>query len=180
MFGAISAQTVSYPAASVAESQVRILCKRIMELNSQIAEIESAIAAKSASIPATPLLMSIPGVGEWTAAVIASQVGDISRFRSADALASYAGLAPRKRQSSKSLNKVSARRGGNKELKNAIVQSVQIALTWEGPERERYRKKRAEGKKHKQAVRALARRRVEVIYAMLSTGSFYQPPTAVA
>ena len=131
-------------------------------------------------IPATAILRSIPGIGEGNAAVIASQIGDVSRFRSADALASYAGLAPRKRQSSKSLNKTTARKGGNRALKNAIVQSVQIALTWDGPEKDRYWKKRAEGKKHKQAIRALARRRVEVIYAMLSTGSFYEPSTAKA
>lgn len=48
------------------------------------------------------------------------------------------------------------------------------------PEKEQYWKKRAEGKEHKQAIRAPVRRRVEVIYAMLSTGSFYQPPTAMA
>lgn len=180
VFIAISSQTVAYPAASVAEEQVRILCARILELNAQIASVEAAIAARSTSIPATPLLMSIPGVGEWTAAVIASQIGDVSRFRSSDALASYSGLAPRKRQSSKSLNKTTARKGGNRVLKNAIVQSVQIALTWDGPERDRYWKKRAEGKKHKQAIRALARRRVEVIYAMLSTGAFYDSTLAKA
>ena len=180
VFSAISAQTVANPAASVAESQVKRLCKRIKELDSEIGEIEASIASRSADIPAVPILMSIPGVGGWTAAVIASQIGDVSRFRSADALASYAGLAPRKRQSSKSLNKTSARKGGNRALKNAIVQSVQVALTWDGPEKDRYWKKRAEGKKHKQAIRALARRRVEVIYAMLSSGSFYEPSPSAA
>lgn len=180
VFAAISAQSVADPAAPVAESQVRRLCKRILELNADIAEIEASIASRSADIPAAAILRSMPGIGEGSAAVIASQIGDVSRFRSADALASYAGLAPRKRQSGKSLNKTTARKGGNRALKNAIVQSVQIALTWDGPEKDRYWKKRAEGKKHKQAIRALARRRVEVIYAMLSTGSFYEPSTAKA
>lgn len=180
VFDAISAQTVSGPAASVAESQVRRLCKRVIELNADIAEIEAAIAERSAGIPATAMLRSMPGIGEGNAAIVASQIGDVSRFRSADALASYAGLAPRKRQSSKGLNKTTARKGGNRTLKNAIVQSVQIALTWEGPEKERYWKERAEGKKHKQAIRALARRRVGVIYAMLSSGSFYEPSPSAA
>lgn len=180
VFDAIGSQTVRYPAASVAEDQVRRLCGRIKELNAEIGELESSIAARSAEIPATAILMSIPGIGGWTAAVIASQIGDVSRFRSADALAAYAGLVPRRKESGKSLNKRSARRGGNKALKNAIVQSVQIALTWDGPEAERYREKRAQGKKHRQAIRALARRRVEVIYAMLSAGTFYVQPAVAA
>lgn len=180
IFEAIGQQTVSHPACSVAESQVKTLCKRIIELNAQVKGIEEDIEERSSRIPAVALLVGIPGVGRWTAAVIASQIGDVSRFRNADALASYAALAPCVRKSSKSLNVTKARKGGNRALKNAIVQSVQIALSWEGPERDRYWKKRAEGKKHKQAIRALARRRVEVIYAMLSNGTCYEPPRATA
>ena len=180
VFEAIGSQTVSYSAASVAEGQVRRLCKRVKELNAEIEELEASIAARAADIPATRILESIPGVGGWTAAVIASQIGDVSRFRSADALAAYAGLAPRRRESGKSLNEKSARKGGNKVLKNAVVQSIQVTLAWDGPEAERYRKKRAEGKKHRQAIRALARRRVEVIYAMLSAGTLYVQPAIAA
>ena len=45
-------------------------------------------------------------------------------------------------------------------------------------ERAYYDKKIAEGKKHRQAIRALARRRVEVIYALLANGTFYEPLSA--
>ena len=45
-------------------------------------------------------------------------------------------------------------------------------------ERAYYDKKITEGKKHRQAIRALARRRVEVIYALLANGTFYEPLSA--
>ena len=40
-----------------------------------------------------------------------------------------------------------------------------------------YDRKRAEGKRHNAAVICLARRRCNVIFAMLRNGTYYQPPT---
>ena len=112
--------------------------------------------------------------------MIASQIGDISRFRSEAALAAYCGLVPRVRKSGRSVNSSKARRGGNKLLKNAIMQSVQVAITHEGPERDYYDRKRAGKKGHRKALRSLARRRVGLIYAMLSDGTLYEPTRRAA
>ena len=179
-FEAISTQTVLPAGAEVMESQVRRLCGRIAELDAEISRLDEAIASRSADIPATALLATIPGIGAWTAAVIASQIGDVSRFRSESALAAYCGVVPRVRKSSRSVNSSRARRGGNKALKDAVMQSVQVAITRDGPEREYYDRKRAEGKKHRQALRSLARRRVGLIYAMLSDGTLYEPARRAA
>ena len=180
VFVAISAQSVLPPGAEVMEGRVRRLCGRIIELNAEIEALEAAIAERAAEMPATGILRTIPGVGAWTAAVIASQIGDVSRFRSADALAAYCGVVPRVRKSGRSVNSSRARRGGNRALKNAVMQSVQVAITRDGPEREYYDRKRAEGKKHGQALRSLARRRVGLIYAMLSDGTLYEPARRAA
>ncbi|MCK9227425.1 MAG: transposase [Syntrophorhabdaceae bacterium] len=40
------------------------------------------------------LLLSVPGMGNYSALLIASEIGDISRFPSAKKLCSYAGLVP--------------------------------------------------------------------------------------
>lgn len=180
VFDAIAGQTVAPAGAEVMESQVRRLCGRIAELNRGIGELDAAIESRSSDIPATAVLRTIPGFGAWTAAVVASQIGDVSRFRSEAALAAYCGVVPRVRKSGRSVNGSRARRGGNKALKNAIMQSVQVAITRDGPEREYYDRKRAEGKGHRQALRSLARRRVGLIYAMLSDGTLYEPSRRAA
>ncbi len=41
-----------------------------------------------------------------------------------------------------------------------------------------YQRKKTEGKRHKQALMCLARRRVDVLFAMLSDGAFFEPHTA--
>ena len=118
------------------------------------------------------------GIGDVYAAVIAVEIGDISRFPDASHLASYGGVAPVREESGTSVRRSKKRKGGNRRLKNALIQSAQSAVTHDERSRSYYEKKRAEGKGHKQALRALARRRVDVIYALLANGEFYKSPVA--
>ena len=60
-----------------------------------------------------------------------------------------------------------------------MFRSAWIASNYHDPSRRYYQRKRAEGKKHLQALRALARHRVTVIFAMLNEGTFYEPPVEV-
>ena len=53
------------------------------------------------------------------------EIGDIGRFRDSNHLASYAGVAPRKEESGTSVHKRRKRKGGNRRLKNALMQSSQ-------------------------------------------------------
>jgi hypothetical protein len=71
-------------------------------------------------------------------------------------------------------------RSGNKDLKNALFRSAWIASCHDPVSRAYYDRKRAEGKKHNAAVICLARRRCDVIRAMLKHGTFYEPRVSAA
>lgn len=75
------------------------------------------------------------------------------------------------------MRRVADLHGGNKRLKSALFNSAFASLDRE-PSRRYYDKKRDEKKTHKQAVIALARRRLDNLYAMLRDGTFYDDPTA--
>jgi hypothetical protein len=90
-------------------------------------------------------------------------VGDISVFSSADRLAAYAGLVPAVRDSGKRVGNHRRMRGGNKTLKRVFYQSAFASLRSSAESRAFYERKRAEGKRHTQALIALARRRVNVM-----------------
>ena len=95
-------------------------------------------------------------------------VGDICAFSSADRLAAYyAGLVLAGRDSGKRVGKARRMRGGNKTLKRVFYQSAFASLRGSAESRAFYERKRAEGKRHTQALVALARRRVNVLWAML-------------
>jgi transposase len=94
-------------------------------------------------------------------------VGDIRTFESADRLAAYAGLVPAARDSGKRVGNRRRMRGGNKTLKRVFYQSAFASLRGSAESRAFYDRKRVEGKRHTQALIALARRRVNVVWAML-------------
>jgi transposase len=105
-------------------------------------------------------------------------VGDLSTFGSADQLAAYAGLAPAANDSGKRVGNNRRMRGGNKALKRVFYQSAFASLRGSPESRAFYDRKRAEGKKHTQALIALARRRINVVWAMLRDETTFEPRSA--
>lgn len=123
------------------------------------------------------LLQTLPGIGPLTGARILAEIGDRGRFETGDRLAAYAGLAPAKRQSGRLLNADAKSRRGNHRLKNAMFLAAFASLR--SPDfKAFYDRKRAEGKRHNAAVICLARRRCNVILAMLNTNQPYQATRA--
>ena len=112
------------------------------------------------------LVIADPGIGPRTGARILAEIGDGTCFANGSTLASYAGLAPVTRQSGTSIRGESQSRRGNHRLKNAMFLAAFASLR--SPDSKAfYDRKRAEGKKHNAAVICLARRRCDVILAML-------------
>ena len=98
---------------------------------------------------------------------------------SADRLAAYAGLVPAAHDSGKRVGKHRRMRGGNKLLKRVFYQSAFASLRSAPESRAFYDRKRSEGKKHTQALIALARRRrVNVLWAMLRDGTTFEARSA--
>ncbi len=100
-----------------------------------------------------------------------AETGNLSRFHSADALASAAGMAPVLRQSggTRFLRRLN---GGNKGLKRVFYQSAFCLPNHDGSHTFDDRKRR-EGKRH-QAVIALARRRMNVLWAVVRSRTPFQ------
>jgi transposase len=97
-------------------------------------------------------------------------------FPTAAHLAAYAGLAPVTRRSGASIRGESPPRRGNKHRKRALFLSAFAALR-DPTSRAYYDRKTKEGKRHNQALIALARRRRDVLFAMLRDSRPYNPPT---
>ncbi len=122
------------------------------------------------------VLTSIPGVAVRTAATLLVTVGDGTSFPTAGHLASYAGLAPTTKTSGTSIHGEHAPRGGNRVLKRAMFLSAFAALH-DPASRTYYDNCRARGKTHTQALLRLARQHINVLFAMLRDGTYYEPRT---
>ena len=176
IFTALSEQTVTVAGTSAAEKIIGRLADQLSQLASQRAEIEAEVLTVVDAHPLTQVLTSMPGVGVRTAARILTEVVG-KNFTTAGHLASYAGIAPVTRRSGTSIRGESPSRRGNKVLKRALFLSAFASINASPASRAYYDRKRSEGKRHNQAIIALARRRTDVLYAMLRDGTFYTEPT---
>ena len=172
---AARAQKIAVPGEAATAELIRDLALEALDARTKIARIDRDLEALLADHPDGALICSLPGMGAVLAAEFIAYTGDIRRFASADALASAAGLAPVQRQSGKR-NGWRRALGGDKALKRVFYQSAFCAVATKDPlSKAFYARKRREGKHHTQALIALARRRVTVLWTMLQRRETFDP-----
>jgi transposase len=175
---AARAQSVTLPAEEVAARIVAELAEEILSLKDRIESIDEELEKRFFALPEARVLASLPGMGPILGAEFLVAVGVLSAFASADQLAAYAGLVPAAHDSGKRVGNHRRMRGGNKVLKRVFYQSAFASLRSAPESRAFYDRKRREGKKHTQALIALARRRVNVLWAMLRDGTTFEDRSA--
>jgi transposase len=178
---AILSSTDNSIADSLTDTRARIIAahiKRLVEIQKELIEIKQALKAlvKASSYYC---LVSIPGIDIVTAAKIISGVADISRFSSASKLARFCGICPTERSTGRK-KKYEKSKYGNKPLHSTIyyIALTHISRTRNGADknpvsRAYFLKKVSEGKTKKEAITCLARRLVDIIFAVMRDRSIY-------
>ncbi|RSM75174.1 IS110 family transposase [Actinoplanes sp. ATCC 53533] len=173
---ALDEQSVIVPGTQAFGRVISGLATQLRDIHLERASLGAELEARLQAHPLHEVLTSMPGLGVRTSLKILTIVGDGSAFPSAAHLAAYAGLAPVTRRSGTSIKGETRSRRGNRALKNALFQSAFASLA-DPTSRTYYDRKRAEKKKHNAAIVCLARRRTDVIYAMLRDKQPYQQPS---
>lgn len=171
---AAKSQSVRLPAEKFSARIVAELAGEVLTLKESIETLNGELRERFFVRKEAQILTSLPGVGITLGAEFLVAAGSLSAFESADHLAAYAGLVPAARDSGKKTGNDKRMRGGNKALKYVFYQSAFASLRSCPESRAFYDRKRAEGKRHTQALIALARRRVNVLWAMLRDGSTFE------
>jgi transposase len=177
---AAASQSVRLPAEDIAAELVTELAKEVMALGARIRQIDQRIQDRFRRHRAAAVIISLPGIGTLLGAeFLVATGGDMNAFASADHLAGYAGLAPVPRDSGRRTGNLHRPHRYNRQLNRVFYTSALVSITCNPESRAFYDRKRAEGKKHTQAVLALARRRVNVLWALLRDNRPYTPRQAV-
>jgi len=179
IFDALDEQTVVVPGTPTLETVVPSLARSLAAVHEQRRAVEARIGELLEAHPLSQVLTSMPGVGVRTAATLLVTIGDGTSFPTAAHLASYSGLAPATKSSGTSIHGEHAPRTGTRLLKRAMFLSALAALH-DPASRTYYDRCRARGKTHTQALLRLARQRINVLFAMLRDGTFYESRPAEA
>ena len=143
------------------------------QLDAKIDEITAQISECIRGL--NPPILTIPGIGELTAAVILSEYGDISKFESPAQMLSFAGLEPGYYQSGQAEHGGHMVKHGSSHLRYALMNACLPLITFEPVFAEYYAKKRAEGKSHRVALTHVAKKLLRVIYTLQTKNISYDP-----
>ncbi|MGW2426140.1 IS110 family transposase [Streptomyces sp. NPDC001709] len=174
-------QYTAVPGEQAAARLVQALAHEMLELDRKIAEIEQDIEAAFRAHPYAEIVTSMPGIGPLLGAeFLAATSGDMDLFGSADRLATYAGLAPTPHDSGRVSGNLHRPTRYHRGLQRVFYMSAMSSIHFCPESRRFYQRKRAEGKRHTEAVLALARRRVNVLWALLRDGRRFEPALPAA
>jgi len=175
---AAHAQQVRLPGEDVAAAMVVEIATDILSLDARLSVLEGQLTAVFRAHPHATAIESMPGFGPVLGAMLLVAVGDMGRYPDPGHLAAAAGLVPVPKDSGRRVGNVHKPRRYSRPLRHAFYLSALSSLRTDGVNRDYYQKKRAAGSTHKQALIALARRRVDVLWALIRDQRTYtaQPP----
>lgn len=146
--------------------------QRVLDLTRQVQALEKLIVTIGASSTIARRIETIPGFGPVCSGTLAGEFGNLDRFEAETSLALYSGMT-RLDNSSGQFTGSKNTRQVNTHAKAAMMVAVARHIDNVPESRAYYDKKRAEGKTHNQAVRALGRHLIRVIWTMLRNGRDY-------
>ena len=168
------------PVAAAFAATTRATVGIITELNRQISDLETTLAAHFETHPDADIYRSLPGLGVILGARVLGEFGDDpNRYTDAKSRKNYAGTSPLTIASGKK-RAVLARHVRNRRLYDAIDQWAFCALAGSPGARSFYDQHRAADDTHHQALRALGNRLVGILHGCLRHRSPYDEHTAWA
>ena len=169
-------QPLALPGEAGTAALVKRLARRLLELDREIKDIDKTIAARFRDHPYARIIESLPGFGPGLGAeFLVVTGGDLASFTTAGRLASYAGLVPVPRDSGRITGNLRRPKRYNRRLRRVFYLAALSSIRGNGPSRQFYDRKRGERLIHSQALLALARRLVDVLWALLRDGREFTP-----
>lgn len=147
---------------------VKRIAAKLLDLDREIKDLDKTIADRFRDHPYARIIESLPGFGPnlGTEFLVATR-GDQASFATTGRLASYAGLVPVPQDSGRISGNLRRPKRFNRRLRRVFYLAALSSLRNGGPSRQFYDRKRGERLVHSQALLALARRLVDVLWALL-------------
>ena len=161
------------------------MARLITYLDQEIADTEALIEEHIDSHPILreqrELLVSIPGIGETTAAKFLAEILDVKLYESARQLAAFAGLAPRLHESGRSVRKrARLSKVGAPRLRKALYFPAISAMRHNPQVRALSLRLKERGKCPMQVIGAAMRKLVHIAFGVLKNGERFKPEMKTA
>ena len=143
------------------------------DLTSKIDPIDKQISTIIKEL--NPRMLTIPGIGEISAASILSEFGDINNFSSPNKMLAFAGLEPSIIESGTLQSNGKMVKHGSGHLRYNLMNTATIILKFSPTFYDYYLKKRSEGKCHRVALSHVCKKLIRVIYSLEKNNIDFNP-----
>ena len=151
--------------------EMQIVLELYSKLDSMIDETERSI--KECISDMNPPMLTVPGIGIESAAVMLAEFGDFSKFDNASQMLSFAGIEPGYFQSGTSETTGKMVKHGSSYLRYTLMNCAQTVVNYEPTFAMFYSKKRAEGKPHRVALSHVVKKLLRVVYTLQTKNIAY-------
>jgi transposase len=173
---AAASQYTTVPGEETGAMIVERIARQLIALDTELDDIEKDITEKFREHAYAPAIESMPGFGPLLGAdFLAAINGDIANYETPDRLAAIAGLAPVPHDSGRITGNLKRPRRYDRRMLRASYLAAYNSIKTSAESRAFYDRKRVAGKHHSQAVLALARRRLNVLWAIIRDETVYEP-----
>ena len=149
--------------------------RQILALRKQILALEAQLEDLAGQSVMARRIQTVPGFGLICSTELAGEIGSVERFAKTDSLAMYLGVAPLDNSSGKYKGSKVPRQV-NRRARDAMMIAAVQHIRSVPASKAYFDKKRAAGKTHQQAVRAVARMLSKVLFSMLKHSEDYVIP----
>jgi len=170
-------QTVALPGEATTAMLVKKLARQLLDVDREVKDTDKLITSRFRDHPQARIIESLPGMGPILGAqfLVATSGRPLDAFASSGRLASYAGLVPVPKDSGRVTGNYHRATRYHRPLRHVFYMMALSSIRPDGPSKAFYQRKRDENKLHAQALLALARRMVDVLWALLRDNRTWSP-----
>jgi transposase len=173
---AAAGQTIQLPGQPTTAMLITTQARKLLELDREIKDLDKLLTSRFRTHAQAEIIESLPGMGPIIGAeFLAATAGNLAAFANPGRLATYAGLAPIPADSGRRTGIMHRPKRYHRGLSRVFYMAALANLRINGPSRIYYDRKRTERKGHNQALIALARRLVDVLWVLLRDNRVFEP-----
>lgn len=166
-------RVLSYELPAVAQFEVEELVRQIRTLNESVKRLDKKLVEVGSELKGYKNIVSIKGIGDRSAAILLSVIGNIDDFSNASKLFAYFGIVPRVSNSNETEHRGRITKRGAKLGRTTLVQCTLIAIRYSPYLRrfyDRIKSRKGSGK----AIIATAKKLLGVIYQTLKNNWIFK------
>jgi transposase len=174
---AAAAQDIVLPGEATSAVLIKRLARQLLDLDRSVRETNKLITERFRTHPQAKIIESLPGMGPILGAELVATTGGDPRslFANPGRLAAQAGLVPVPKDSGRIGGNLHRPRRYHRGLRRVFFMAALSSIKAGGASSAYYQRKRRENRVHTQAILALARRLVDVLWALLRDNRTFNP-----